>query len=76
VKHRPKRRRTPLQPQNYEHRAECVLHALTEVETALGQLTYYLSEQQGTDWQNLDHHLRSTHDHLQNAVRWLHRVRR
>ncbi|MEI6236727.1 MAG: hypothetical protein WCT04_27020 [Planctomycetota bacterium] len=58
-------------PQSYEHRTETVLYALKHALQSANYLTLFLTEQLGTDWQDLDHLLAAARSELKQADVWL-----
>lgn len=76
MKKKPKRRRAPLSPQEYQHRVECALHALAVALDGMQSLTEFLTEQQGVHWRDLDQLVREAERSLRQCLRWLQRTRR
>ncbi|MEI6236480.1 MAG: hypothetical protein WCT04_25775 [Planctomycetota bacterium] len=69
---RKQRRRSMCdRPQAYEHRAEIALYALNHTLQSANYLTFFLTEQLGTDWQKLDHLLAAARSELKQADIWL-----
>lgn len=72
----PTARRPPPEPQYYEHRVEVALKALAASVAATQILVLYLTEQQGTEWDRLNHLLRAADQDFSRAQRWLRRANR
>ena len=68
-----KQNRKPMRnrPQSYEPRVEIALYALNHTLQSANYLTLFLTEQLGTDWQNLDHLLAAAHSEMKQAETWL-----
>ena len=66
-------RRLPrhVRPQSYEHRTEIALYALRHTLQSANHLIHFLTEQLGTDWQNLDPILAAARSELKCANAWL-----
>ncbi len=68
-----KQNRKPMRtrPQSYEPRVEIALYALKHTLKSANYLMLFLTEQLGTDWQDLDHLLVSARSELKQADNWL-----
>ena len=68
-----KQNRKPMRnrPQSYEPRVEIALYALNHALKSANYLTLFLTEQLGTNWQELDHLLVSARSELKHAETWL-----
>jgi hypothetical protein len=68
-------RRTPMEPQEYQHRVEVSMHAFAAAVAGTQNLVTFMVEQQGAQWKRLDCHLCLAKKNLRNALRWLFRER-
>ena len=65
------RKPTRNRPQSYEPRVEIALYALKHTLQSANYLTLFLTEQLGTNWQELDHLLAEARSELHRADTWL-----
>ena len=72
------RKRIRDRPQLYEHRTETALNALQHTLQTANYLTLFLTEQLGTNWQELDHLLAAARSEMKQADTWLakHKLRK